>query len=169
MIFESNLPAGFLALRREALVIAADREFRNSTEPIPEIPAIPGIYTPPVKATILCAPTKPLRPLLGHKESNRLWRERKRAREGRGSVPTGSKVEAARGIGLVLGYVAAGEDPMAFVPAGTPLWRITGARTHGPSHIPRYALAVLIGDQLHYLFPKAATLEREFKAMRAAS
>ena len=38
----------FLALRRNALIIAADREFNHGTEPIPVMPAFPGIYRPPV-------------------------------------------------------------------------------------------------------------------------
>ena len=40
--------AEFLTQRRAALIIAADREFRGSKEPIPALPACPGIYTPPV-------------------------------------------------------------------------------------------------------------------------
>lgn len=35
-----TLPADFLALRRQALIIAAAREFRGSQEPIPELPGI---------------------------------------------------------------------------------------------------------------------------------
>ena len=40
------LPEAFLAQRREGLIIAADREFRGSTLPIPEMPEWPGIYIP---------------------------------------------------------------------------------------------------------------------------
>lgn len=36
----------FLALRREALVIACDREFFVGVEPIPVLPACPGFYVP---------------------------------------------------------------------------------------------------------------------------
>jgi hypothetical protein len=36
----------FLALRREALVIACDREYFGGVEPIPVLPPCPGFYVP---------------------------------------------------------------------------------------------------------------------------
>ncbi|HXP59718.1 MAG TPA: hypothetical protein VN829_04455 [Dongiaceae bacterium] len=148
----------FLALRRDALIIAADREFRGSTEPIPELPAVPGIYRPTPKPEPFRARTKGAP--VSHKEANRRWSAARRSRQARGTLPVGTPIEMGRGMGTIIGYVAPGEDPMAYVPAGTKTGHITGCRRHEANNVPRYAVTVLLNGELHYYFPKSAWVER---------
>ena len=97
---------------------------------------------------------------VSHKEANRRWAAAKKTRQARGTLPIGTMIEMGRGMGVIIGYVAPGKDPMAYVPEGTRIGHITGCRRHEANNVPRYAVTVPLTGELYYYFPKAAWVER---------
>lgn len=156
------IPDWFLADRYAALVVAADREFRHSREPIPELPECPGFYVPRPKNTAMVAPM-PKREPLGHLECNRRWRASRRLRNRIGQLPPGTEIEMESGVAVIMAYIAPGDDPMAPLPKDTMHSHMSGCRERGPSHLARYAVKVWNGRHWHYYWPKAATVDRDYR------
>ena len=175
-----TLPAPFLALRREALRIAADRAFRGSTEPMPEIPAWPGVFTPMACSLGAVKARTEARAKEAQLERSRKWKRdhprpiedgprKVRVRPTHhfnpcrsaavGSIKTGARVKLNGAVGAVVAFLPSWADPMAFIPRAFPTTRIMGSTT--PSVTPRYIVRVNVGLGPRLYFPRAAALERD--------
>lgn len=148
------LPEGFLKARRPSLEAAHRKVFLGTVEAIPEVPAWPGIWTPFVKP----APPAPR----SHHQAKTSHSRTKAT----GEIPVGTIVPTFYGNGTVLGYICAGDDPMAVVPPGTPTWQLSGARTHESSNINRYVIRTARNNHDWYLFQKAVILETQMKGIK---
>lgn len=147
--------AAFLAERREALLAAMRRVFFGSQEIIPSVAPAPGTKQP-------CPITRPASPQPCRKPSSSPGGHGNR-RKSAGNIPAGTVVPTYFGNGRVLGFVPAGEDPMALIPPGTPVWQLSGGRTHDPSLIPRYVVHATRNQKDWFLFEKALTLEKRLE------
>ena len=175
-----TLPAPFLALRREALRVAADRAFRGSSEPMPEVPTWPGVFIPMACSLGAVQARTAAREKEAQLERSRKWkRENPRPvqdgprkvrmrpthhfnpcrSEAVGSIKPGARVQHNGAIGAVVAFLPAWADPMAFIPHAFPTTRIMGSTT--PSVTPRYIVRVNVGIGPRLFFPRAAALERD--------
>jgi hypothetical protein len=152
------LPEGFLASRLPALEAAYRREYLRTGEAIPEVSSWPGIWAPFVK------PIPPAPKI--HHPSPRAPRPYQSRSNATGEIPAGTIIPTFCGNGTVLGYIKAGDDPMAVVPPGTPVWQLSGARKHGPSIINRYVVKTVRNDLPWFLFEKAVSLETRLKGIK---
>lgn len=152
------LPEGFLASRRPALEAAQRREYLHTGEAIPDTPEWPGIYTHFAK------PAPPAS--RSHHQTSRAPQPCKSRTKATGEIPVGTIIPTFYGTGTVLGYIKAGDDPMAIVPPGTPVWQLSGAREHGPSIINRYVVKTTRNGHPWYLCPKAVALENQLKGIK---
>lgn len=148
----------FLALRRVALIAAAKRVFWGCKDPIPVIPAWPGIYQPPVKGVLL---TKPVSDRPKRRATPRTNIKRPGAYSSAScDLAPGTLVPAVRGVGRIVALIPMGANPMDSVPPGTKNRYLPHAHNRYPAQIPRYCLAITLHDGIHYQFPKASVAER---------
>jgi len=167
-------PTLFLALRREMLIIAAEREFHGSTQAIPIMEAWPGVYRPmPVRVD----PDAEEKRRLAHNLANQRWAERHRVPKARpsragispknarstGEIPIGSVVVSGRHRGTVTHFLPPGADPADCMPPGTKTNHQGGHHKHVPSVVARYCVVVATNGKQMYHFPKAATVEDEWR------
>jgi hypothetical protein len=155
----SNELESFLLLRREALIVAQGRVFLGSQETIPELPALPGFYEPRRR------PVPVVR--LPHRDSSSSPRDSHGRIKARGDLQVGQIVPTFFGKGAILGYIDKGEDPMLFLPSNTPIWQVSGCRSHSPANVSRYAIQTIRNRHPWFLFTKAVTLERTITQLEA--
>jgi len=142
----------FLECRRESLMAAQRRVFLGSDEPIPEVPEFPGIWSPHATAVL---------PSPQHVPESSARPDRHGARrKAAGNLQVGQMVPTFFGTGVILAYIGIGDDPMQFVPPGTPIWQLSGCRRHGPSNVPRYLIQTIRQKHPWFLFTKSLTLEK---------
>ena len=169
-----ELPMLFLAMRREMIIIAAQRVFFGATHPIPVMEAWPGVYRPMPERVKQDAEEHRKRV---HDLANQRWAERNRVPKPRptrtgispktarstGEIPIGSIVVSGRHRGVVTHFLQPGQDPSECMPPGTKVNDQGGHHKHVPSVIARYCVVVEINGKKVYHFPKAATVEDEWR------
>jgi hypothetical protein len=168
--------------RLPMLQIAADRVFRHSTEPIPVMPAVPGIYRP--------MPVLDMSPEAITKRKHARWEANRYAnahpcytRKGMvarldgkqskglatGCIPIGATVAMGFAVGTVLAYLPPMADPKDAMPPNTPVTLQGGHCKHFPVIFARYCVAVVKMGRTHYHFPKAASIERQWHPVTEAA
>lgn len=151
----------FLSERYVALTVAMRRVFHGSTEPIPEVTPLDGVYVTPPKAIIPIGSRdhhgyRP-RPPAAAKSPGANLSSKKCFK----IVQVGTIVKTFFGPGVVMAYIDVGEDPMVHVPPETPPWQLSGGVAKHPACIRRYLIQTTRNGHNWYLFSKAAIIEKQ--------
>jgi len=151
----------FLSERYVALTVAMRRVSHGSTEPIPEVTPLDGVYVTPPKAIIP----------IGSRDHHGYRTRPPAAAKSPGAnlsskkcfkiVQVGTIVKTVFGPGVVMAYIDVGEDPMVHVPPETPPWQLSGGVAKHPACIRRYLIQTTRNGHNWYLFSKAAIIEKQ--------